>query len=500
MKPKPLKNILRDMDVVNPPGNPEIEIKGLAYDSRQVQSGCAFFAIPGLKADGHSFIQDAFDNGAAVVILEKQVDVPEAMQCVRVVDSRKALALAAHNFYERPSGKLFLIGVTGTDGKTTTCRLIHSILSRRGEAGLMGTVGHYVAGKSLRASRTTPEAVEINRMLAELVEGGAYAAVMEVSSHALALRRTDYLDFDMAVMTNISQDHLDFHQDMDDYFNVKARLFAEMKAGGKAVINLDDPWGARMAEIASCETAMYSLKDNSADIFGEITSSSLKGLAMKIRLWGSELEVESKLIGAPNAENILAAAAAAAGADCSEEDIAQGIAAFEGVRGRFEYIDGGGFGTIVDYAHTPQALSNLLQTICPFTRGKLRVVFGCGGNRDRAKRPLMGAAAEREADVVYITTDNPRYEEPEAVIGDIAAGLKKAGGARIVPDRRDAIFTALKEAEAGDIVVIAGKGHEDYQEIKGEFIPFDDRETVREWLSENHHSMDSLRESSHPEE
>ncbi len=483
MNAKPLKYVIQDIETIEPPSSLEIDIEGLAYDSRKVGSGYLFFAIPGLKVDGHNFIPDAVKRGAVAVVLENDRALPPNVRKIRVADSRKAMAEAADNFYDHPSSRLSFIGVTGTDGKTSVCRLIHSILSLKGETGLMGTVGHIVMGREVRADRTTPEALEINRMLAELVEGGAKYAVMEVSSHALALSRAEGLDFDVAVFTNISQEHLDFHRDMESYFEAKARLFTGMKPGGLAVINIDDPRGAEMAARSNCKVMRYSLQDESAELCGEILTSTIEGLSMKIRCPQGSLELESRLIGTPNAYNILAAVGAAAGLGCDFDSIVRGIAAFRGVRGRYEYIDCGAFGAVVDYAHTPQALENLLQVMRPYVSGKLRAVFGCGGNRDRGKRPLMATAAEKLADIVYVTSDNPRYEKPEAIIEDIIAGLQYPQKARVIPDRKQAIIQALEDARKGDLVILGGKGHEDYQEIEGEFIHLDDREIVKEWLT-----------------
>jgi UDP-N-acetylmuramoyl-L-alanyl-D-glutamate--2,6-diaminopimelate ligase len=402
-----------------------------------------------------------------------------------VQDARLALAYASANFYHHPSKKMMLIGVTGTDGKTTTCHLIHSIISHYGSAGLMGTVGNIILGREQKAVRTTPEALELNQDLDRLLQGGAHAAVIEVSSHALALHRTDLLDFDIAVFTNLGQDHLDFHLDMESYFKAKARLFLDMKPEGCCILNIDDPMGVRLREKVGSSVVSYSLKDKSADVYGELILVGIDGIRMNIGYDNCLIDISSPLFGIPNAYNILAAVATALRTNCTIPIIKRTLKEFSGVKGRFQKIDCGKFTVIIDYAHTPQAISNLLKTLRPLTKGRLHILFGCGGNRDKEKRPLMGANAETEADVVYITTDNPRWEAPQEIIKQIISGMKNPAQANVIPDRTEAIITALDAANEGDVIAIAGKGHEDYQEILGVFHHFDDREVVEQWIKKS---------------
>ena len=416
--------------------------------------------------------------------MEGEIKPELAAVQVRVSNSRQAMAAAADNFYHHPSSKLMLTGVTGTDGKTSTCRLIHSILSKYGSTGLMGTVGNIILGHHQEAVRTTPEAPEINHKLDLLLQGGAYAAVLEVSSHALAMHRTDKLDFDIAVFTNLSPEHLDFHLNMEDYFQAKARLFTELKPEAQAVINIDDSAGERLKELISCRVTTYSFQDKAADVYGELIYQGFDGTRMNIYFDNEVIDIHSHLFGMPNAYNVLAGSAAMLRANCTIDAIRLGIADVSGVEGRYERIDCGEFYTIIDYAHTEQAISSLLKVLRLLTMGKLHIVFGCGGDRDRKKRPLMGAAAEELADYVYITSDNPRRERPEAIIEDILGGLKDRDSVKVIVDRREAIQAALNSAQAGDAVEVVGKGHEKFQEIDGVFHHFNDREVVVEWLVE----------------
>lgn len=478
----PLKKVLEGLKIRQSVGSLEHEITGLAYDSRRVEPGNLFFAITGFNVDGHLFIDSALDNGALAVIQEKKIPPKTKTTRIRVPDVRAAMAQSAANFFNHPSRGLILLGVTGTDGKTSTCKIIHAILGSYGVVGLMGTVGHLIMGRSLKTTHTTPETPEINSMLMELRIGGAYSAVMEVSSHALALKRTEGINFNLAVFTNLGIDHLDFHHDMEQYFQAKTLLFKALKPQGCAVINLDDSWGVKLAEMAPCRVLGYSLKDKNAPVYGDIISAAMDGIRMNVWYEDELIDLFSPLIGLPNAYNILSAVAAALAVKCGINDIRTKIREFTGVEGRFERIDCGRFSVIVDYAHTPQAIEALLKSLKPLTGGKLRIVFGCGGDRDKSKRPQMGSAAENKADAVYVTSDNPRSEEPEDVISDILTGMKNPTAVSVIPDRREAINTALSEADDGDMVVIAGKGHEDYQEVKGILHYFDDRKEVEKWL------------------
>lgn len=479
-----LKEILTDVEVISFFGDAEQEVKKLVYDSREAVEKSVFFAISGHKADGHNFIETAIQRGARVIVYERETERVQGISYLRVNDCRLVMARMAGNFYLCPSSRLMMIGVTGTDGKTTTCRIIHAILSKYGQAGLMGTVGHFIAGKEIKTSRTTPESLEINQYLADLSAAGGYAAVMEVSSHAIALQRTAFLDFDIAVFTNLSQDHLDFHQNMDDYFDTKAKLFANMKSEGSAVVNLDDEYGKKLREIDNCEVIGYSLKDKFAPVYGEVICEGLAGIRMNVYYENELIDLYSPMFGRPNSYNILAAAAAGLRANCGIAGIKAAIADFRGVKGRFERIDCGKFAAVIDYAHTPKAVENAGAVLRKAAQGKLTIVLGCGGDRDKSKRPAMAAAAEAAADKVILTSDNPRSEDPRAILQDMTQGLKQPGKAEIIPDRKIAIRFALDKAGEGDITGIFGKGHEDYQEIKGVKHHFDDREVVEEWVKE----------------
>lgn len=480
-----LKEIITDLEIIEQSGNLERQISQLVYDSRLVKPNSLFFALPGVETDGHIYISDAVSKGAVCVVYQGEcLNKKSGVVYLKVADARKTMALLAGNFYLRPSKKLMLAGITGTDGKTTTAHILHSIFSRFGHTGLMGTVGHTIMGKHIPASRTTPESVEINKYLSEQVNGGGYAAIMEVSSHALELHRTDYLDFDIAVFTNLSQDHLDFHQDMETYFQAKAKLFRNLKPTASAVVNFDDTYGKRLRDISSCGVVGFSLCDKFAPVYGELISAGLEGIRMNVYYENDLLDFSSPLFGRPNAYNLLAAITAALRANCSAAEIRNAAAEFTGVKGRFERIDCGKFTAIVDYAHTEKAVANTGAVLRTLTKNKLYIVLGCGGNRDKKKRPLMARAAEACADKIFITTDNPRNENPVNIIDDMLAGLSEPEQAAVIVDRREAIYAALNLAKPGDIVGIFGKGHEDYQEINGKTLHFSDREVVEEYIKE----------------
>jgi len=477
-----LNKILQGVEILDIEGSTDCEIAGLTYDSRLVNEKDLFFAITGFKVDGHNFIDLAISEGAAAIVQENELPHRNDATFIKVPDSRKAMSRIAANYYSHPSRKLNLVGVTGTDGKTTTCRILHSLMSSSGITGLLGTAGHIILGKELKADRTTPEALDINRMLAELWRGGASSAVMEVSSHAIALHRVDDIEFSLKIFTNLGTDHLDFHSDSEDYYNTKASIFKSTGSRFCSVINMDDNYGVRLASEIPTGVVGYSLMKRNVEVYGEIISSGIDGLRMNVHYDNTIIDIHSPLIGKPNAYNILAAVTAALQFKINHQDIRECIRNFKGVRGRFERIDAGDFNIIIDYAHTPGAIENLLSALRPLTKNQLSIVFGCGGNRDHSKRPLMGAAAESGSDRIYITSDNPRNENPEAIIEDIIQGLENPESAKIISDRKLAIHTVLKESEKGDTVIIAGKGHEDYQEISGEFHHFNDREVVEEWL------------------
>jgi UDP-N-acetylmuramoyl-L-alanyl-D-glutamate--2,6-diaminopimelate ligase len=459
----------------------DAEVAAVEHDSRRVQAGALFVALRGAVADGHQFVDAALRKGALAVVSEREP--PPGTPWVRVPDAREALAELAAAFYGRPGEQLELIGVTGTNGKTTTTFLIDAALRAAGhKVGLLGTVQYRVGDRLLDASRTTPESADLQALMHEMVAAGCSHAVMEVSSHALALKRVHGCAFGVAVFTNLTRDHLDFHADMDAYFGAKRVLFDTLlRPDGTAVINADDDRAAELRSVAKGRVWTFGLERH-ADFRGHDVRLSLAGTRFHATTPFGILAVETPLLGRFNVENVLAALAAALAAGVPTDRALQGIASVRGVPGRLERVDcGQDFLVVVDYAHTDDALKNLLETVRELGPSRVITVFGCGGDRDRTKRPLMGAVASRLSDVVIVTSDNPRSEPPEAILEEIQRGMnggRKAERHAIV-DRREAIARALELARTGDAVVIAGKGHETYQVLGTDKVPFDEREIVR---------------------
>jgi UDP-N-acetylmuramoyl-L-alanyl-D-glutamate--2,6-diaminopimelate ligase len=478
-----LRDLLPGLDAG---AGPAPEVRSLAYNSQRVEPGAAFFAIRGEQSDGHRFIPQALDRGAVAVVSEDAPPAGFRVPWVRVPAIRRALSDAARTFYRHPEQALNLVGITGTNGKTTTAYLIESILRAAGVgAGLFGTIEHHVAGRTLPAHNTTPESLDLVASLAELRSAGAAAAVMEVSSHALAQERVWGLPFAVALFTNLTRDHLDYHHTMEEYFRAKLRLFEGLGTPAPAlgVINVDDPWGRRLLESGAAHFVTFGSSSEAA-LYPRRFGSDLSGLKATVVTPHGTLEIVSRLVGRPNLMNIIGAVAAAQGLGVSPDRIQEGVAALESVPGRFERVDSGQpFMVLVDYAHTDDALRNVLTTAREFARNRLMVVFGCGGDRDRSKRAPMGEAAGSLADLVVLTSDNPRSEDPLMIMNDALVGLQRTGKAYLLEvDRAAAIQRALERARAGDVVVIAGKGHETYQVLKDRTIAFDDRETAREAL------------------
>ena len=459
-------------------GRQAVEVRELAYDTRAVTPGALFFAVPGAVHDGHAFAAEAVERGAGAVVVERDVGVP-VPQLV-VPDARAAMAVAADVFFGEPTKELEVAGVTGTNGKTTSAYLLHAILEAAGRRpGLLGTVESRVGGQVRPVVRTTPEAIDLQRTFREMLDAGDRSVALEASSHASALNRLDRVRFDVLVFTNLSQDHLDFHGSMEDYYAAKRRLFMSA-APPPAAVNVGDEWGRGLAEeLADAGRAplvTFGFADDA-----EIRPDDLVLDSTGARFTAGGIELRTSLRGRFNVENVLGAVAAGQLLDVDDDEIAAGVAAVSGVPGRFEAIDEGQpFTVLVDYAHTPDSLDNVLRTARDFADGRVLVVFGAGGDRDRGKRPLMGRVAAELADVVLVTSDNPRSEEPLAIIQDILQGT--GVDVEIDPDRRSAIARAVSLAEPGDVVVIAGKGHEQGQEIGPEKLPFDDREIAREAL------------------
>jgi UDP-N-acetylmuramoyl-L-alanyl-D-glutamate--2,6-diaminopimelate ligase len=460
-------------------GSPDpVEVRDLAYDARTVTPGAAFFAVRGARADGHDFAAEAVRNGASVLVVEHAVE-PTVPQLV-VADSRAAMATAADIFFGEPTRELDVAGVTGTNGKTTTAFLLHSILEAGGRRpGLLGTVESRIGGEVRPVVRTTPEAIDLQRTFREMLDAGDRSVALEASSHAAALHRLDRVRFDALVFTNLTQDHLDFHGTMEDYFEAKRRLFVGA-APPPAAVNVGDPWGRLLAEeledVGRAPLVTFGFADDA-----QLRPESLELDGAGARFTTGGIALETSLRGRFNVENVLGAVAAGILLDLDEEEIVAGVRALEGVPGRFEAVDEGQpFTVLVDYAHTPDSLDNVLRAARDIADKRVLVVFGAGGDRDRAKRPLMGKIAAQLADVVVVTSDNPRSEEPVAIIQDILQGAGM--DVEIDPDRRSAIARAIELAEEGDVVVIAGKGHEQGQELGAEKLPFDDRAVAREAL------------------
>jgi UDP-N-acetylmuramoyl-L-alanyl-D-glutamate--2,6-diaminopimelate ligase len=457
-------------------GDPGVEVGDLAYDSRKAGPGTLFFCVRGQKADGHEFASRVVEEGAAALVVERELPDLAVPQVV-VPDSRAAMAPLAARFWGDPTAELRMVGVTGTNGKTTTAFLVHEILRAADfRCGLLGTVKQVVGGVEKEVVRTTPEAIELQRTFRQMLEGGDEACAMEVSSHAMALHRADAIHFEVALFTNLTQDHLDFHADMEDYFLAKRRLFEA--APGTRIVNVDDPYGRRLAEEFECVT--FSAEGAEADYSAREVEFDATGAGFSV----GELRLRTGLPGHFNVANALGAFAVAETMGVGAEIAAAGLARAARVPGRFEPVDEGQeFGVLVDYAHTPDSLENVLRAARRLTRGRLISVFGAGGDRDRDKRPKMGRAGAELSDLTVITSDNPRSEDPEAIVAEVAAGAEGASELEVVVDRREAIALALSRAEPGDTVVIAGKGHEQGQEFaEGRKIPFDDREVAREEL------------------
>jgi UDP-N-acetylmuramoyl-L-alanyl-D-glutamate--2,6-diaminopimelate ligase len=467
-------------------------VTGIGYDSRTVTPGQVFVALKGRNADGTSFARQAIERGAAAVVSEQAAPPGVHIPWAIVEDARLALAVLAATFYREPSGEMRVIGITGTNGKTTTAYLIASIFEAAGiPCGILGTVAYRVGpgDEGVReASRTTPEAPDVQGLLREMVDRGCGACAMEVSSHALSLRRVDGTIFAAGVFTNLTRDHLDFHADMDDYFHAKRRLFEMLPRDAPSLVNMDDPRGPSLLD-AGGRPVTYSI-NRTADVTPGSLSFSLEGLDFDVRTPRGTVHVRSKLVGRPNVYNILAAVSTATALDIPFDAIERGLQSLDGVPGRFQVVSGpkDEVTVVVDYAHTDDALRNLLETARPLAHGRLVTVFGCGGDRDRAKRPLMGAVAGRLSDLIVITSDNPRSEDPARIIEEIQRGItadtRREGAPRplAIVDRREAIAKAIEVAAPGDVVLIAGKGHEKYQVIGNRVLPFDDVAVAREAL------------------
>jgi UDP-N-acetylmuramoyl-L-alanyl-D-glutamate--2,6-diaminopimelate ligase len=463
-------------------------ITSIEMDSRQVKKGALFICIKGFTVDGHDFARQAVENGAAAIIAERPLDVDVPVVVVR--DSRRAMAVLADAFYGQPTHKLHLIGVTGTNGKTTTTHIIEHIARKtQKKTGLIGTVNVKIGDKAYPTQNTTPESLLLQRMFKQMVDEGVEIAVMEVSSHALHMGRVHGCDYDVAVFTNLTQDHLDYHGTMEEYRNAKGLLFAQLgnrydhKRPKFAVLNNDDPASQYYKHMTAATVITYGVEKDS-DIMAKQIEMAPNGMAFDLVTPYGTVRVQTKLIGLFNVYNLLASVAACLVSGFSLPEIVEAIADMTGVAGRFETVDEGqNFIVIVDYAHTPDSLENVLKTIRQFAKKKVYVVVGCGGDRDRTKRPLMAQTAVKYADVAIFTSDNPRSESPEQILRDMEAGVADGHYVTIV-DRKEAIRYAVEQAQEGDIILIAGKGHETYQIIGDRIMEFDDRAVAREAIKE----------------
>jgi UDP-N-acetylmuramoyl-L-alanyl-D-glutamate--2,6-diaminopimelate ligase len=485
-----LNELLSGVEIGAITGRREIEIHSIAYDSRKVMPGALFFAVHGEKLEGAKFVNDALVKGATAVASESlpPAGFPAGAAWIQLLSGsdRRGLARAAVNFYGHPAQALKLVGVTGTNGKTTTSFLIDSIVRAAGFSGaLVGTIGYRIAGSHRPAPNTTPESLDLQQMFAEIRDAGGTHVVLEASSHALAMDRLWTCHFAAAVFTNLTRDHLDYHQTMDEYFDAKRRLFEGTGAGAPdvSIVNADDFYAAKLAGLGR-RTLTYGLK-NGSDIAAKKFALSFSGLEFNAQTPAGNVAVRSHLVGRINVYNILAAIGAALALEIPVSKIEAGIAALEQVPGRFERVDEGQpFLVVVDYAHTDDALRNLISTARELSEsgkgGRVITLFGAGGERDRTKRPLMGEAAGSLSDFVVLTSDNPRSEDPLRIINDVVVGLQRTNRPyRIEPDRERALELALEEARPGDLVLLAGKGHETYQVLREGTISFDDREKAR---------------------
>jgi len=497
-----LKEIIETINYRKMTGNPDIEIKGITSNSRQVGEGFLFCAVRGDNTDGHKYIASAVSNGANSVLLQ---DMPENksknITYIEVDNSMQATPLVAANFYNNPTKKITLIGITGTNGKTTTSYILDSIWKKNNlNSGIIGTIEISYNGVKRSSSMTTPDSIELTKILSEMSENNVNNVSMEVSSHALDRHRADGCHFDGAIFTNLTQDHLDYHGNLENYYNSKKKLFTDLlkssdKTGKVAVINTDDEFGLKLVDEIECRVLTYSLKPESGDIYPSQYEISSSGIKAEIITPKGKVNLNSSLIGEHNLYNILSAIGIAIELNTPIEVIEDALSGNINVPGRLERVENDrGINVLVDYAHTPDALENVLNTITPLKKGRIITLFGCGGDRDKGKRPKMGKIAARFSDFTIITSDNPRTEDPEIILDEIEAGIKTKEADNTnyikISDRKMAIEFALQKAKPGDIVLLAGKGHEDYQIIGNEKTDFDDKVVANNYFLKAEHYND----------
>jgi len=477
-----IEEILKGLTYTVLSGDKSIEINNPQYDSRKIKCGDMFFAIGGFNVDGHNFISKAIENGAKTVVVEKDVTLVEGITFIKVENGRRALAIAASNFYNNPSKKMKIIGITGTNGKTTSAFMLKGILEAKGyKVGLIGTIANYIGNKEIHTEKTTPESLELQQLFKDMVDSDIDYCVMEVSSHSLDLDRVYGIEFSQGIFTNLTQDHLDFHKTFENYFNAKSKLFKICK---HSVVNVDDSYGIKLLEKINSRVTTYSIEKES-DLKG--TDINLESTGIIFNLKGNEktYKVQLPIPGRYNVYNALGCIGAALDEGIDMDTIIESLSKVT-VPGRCENLTLGmnlGFQVIRDYSHTPDSLKNILENLRELTKGKLICIFGCGGDRDRTKRPIMGEIGTELSDIAIITSDNPRSEDPYMILEDIKAGVEKSNY-KLIENRREAIKTALLLGEKDDIIVIAGKGHETYQILKNETIHFDEKEVVLELIEE----------------
>ena len=475
-----LAELLEHIEILESTADPDLEIRGISYDSRKTKPGDLFVAIKGFEADGHRFIPKAMANGAAAVLCE---DAPtDGTPYVKIDDCRLGLAIASRDFYGNPASRMKLVGFTGTSGKTSSTYILKHVLETKlgAKVGLIGTNGNMIGERLLHTEHTTPESLELHRLFKQMTDEGCTHVVMEVSSHSLELRRVAGVDFDVAVFTNLSQDHLDLHGTMEAYAAAKKKIFSHCKTGW---VNIDDERGAFMMEGEKCPILRYSTKQDAELTAGDIALSA-EGVSFTASFQGEQMPVRLAIPGIFSVYNALGVMAACLSLGMSLHDAADGISSASGVKGRMEPVPtDGDYSVIIDYSHKPDALEKALKALRPVTRGRLIVLFGCGGDRDRGKRPIMGRVAAENADLVIVTSDNPRTEDPMDIINEILPGLENTQKPyKMICDRPEAIRWAIDNALPGDVILLAGKGHEDYQVIGHEKHHMDEREIVAEWL------------------
>lgn len=492
---KRVEDIVKVISPIRVEGPQTAEVCHITADSRTVQEGSLFICLVGATVDGHSFVEKAVQDGAVAVVVSKPVAVPDHVAVIYVEDTRQALQAAVPFFYDYPASKMRMIGVTGTNGKTTTTHIIAHLLRSQGyTVGVIGTVHILIDDQSYPIHNTTPDVADLQQILQQMVDAGVTHCIMEVSSHALALGRTAGVEYDTAVFTNLTQDHLDFHKTFDNYLAAKAKLFKQVSAsyqvkeGKGAVINVDDAYGQAIVDVTTSPMITYSTEGKGSMNASDLTVTA-KSSQFTLNYDGQSYPISTKIAGMFNVYNTLAAVGATLYEGLSMEEIVKGLATFTAVPGRFELIEEGqDFAVVVDYAHTPDGLENILQTAKKIVENRILVVFGCGGDRDATKRPIMGRIAAQFGDRVFVTSDNPRTEDPVQIVKDVEVGVREGlhddVSYEVIVDRREAIHKAIAEATTGDVVIIAGKGHEDYQILKDETIHFDDREVAREALKE----------------